>query len=776
MPTYTEIDMEKERLKVRVLKEMLAAKELELQREKENVNALRWELMMVQGMGESAQKTIIEAVSSKVSEKLGTGLMATPDDPTWGDAEERGMTLAPIFMQNFGDFDSFSEECKSKAGGTDTPVTVDIVAQLVVDKAPGLRKDYIKSAIQLLKTPGTGADGADALDVEALYKECRKPEYLGSVLRSMFSASGSKVAIAPTEAEGAAPADDTPADEAPADETPAEEAPKNEPAEAAAEEEEEEEEHLEETKDEGKTPDAGGEVDEAAAVEAQKDALAATTGEDKSAEEGDAGPEKLVYDVLTKEDIKQLGDAFNGEKVKKDAGGKINKAEFKKLVQKIYKENSEPAPKAKDLDAAFVQADEDNSKSVDYEEFKKLFAKVKKGEVDGLGGPSMFEKAKEAGKKRLEARARAKEAAQKAIEEHEKHLAEIARDDWKPEELVEGVLTPPEVTTLKTFWDMKLDELNEAAIAAAIKAAKPKTDEEKAAAKTDAEAKQNEPENKVTELPEAEFSKVMLAICKANGETPPPKAKDLKAAFKEADADASKKVDYDEFIKLYAKVKKGEVQGLGGPSALATAMAGAKQRLEERRAKLEAAKKEKEEAEKKVEEDHAAAVKAAEEAGEVPPPHPNAKAAKPKKGGCCGGPKDVAEPPLPDEPDPSDTVAAEGGEAKPAEAGDVADAAAADDASDQGPVEESKGDEPADAAGSEGGEGKNGESKADAGSEEKQAEEGKGDEGKSEEGKGGEGKSEEGKGEEGKEAATEEKKDEANPDASLEADVETETL
>ena len=39
-------------LKVRVLKEMLAAKELELQREKENVNALRWELMMVQGMGE----------------------------------------------------------------------------------------------------------------------------------------------------------------------------------------------------------------------------------------------------------------------------------------------------------------------------------------------------------------------------------------------------------------------------------------------------------------------------------------------------------------------------------------------------------------------------------------------------------------------------------------------------------------------------------------------------------------------------------------------------
>mmetsp|Transcript_15148 Transcript_15148/g.34996 ORF Transcript_15148/g.34996 Transcript_15148/m.34996 type:complete len:767 (+) Transcript_15148:121-2421(+) len=766
MPTYTEIDMEKERLKVRVLKEMLAAKELELQREKENVNALRWELMMVQGMGESAQKTIIEAVSSKVSEKLGTGLMATPDDPTWGDAEERGMTLAPIFMQNFGDFDSFSEECKSKAGGTDTPVTVDIVAQLVVDKAPGLRKDYIKSAIQLLKTPGTGTDGADALDVEALYKECRKPEYLGSVLRSMFSASGSKVAIAPTEAEGAAPADETPADEAPADETPAEEAPKNEPAEAAAEEEEEEEEHLEETKDEGKTPDAGGEVDEAAAVEAQKDALAATTGEDKSAEKGDAGPEKLVYDVLTKEDIKQLGDAFNGEKVKKDAGGKINKAEFKKLVQKIYKENSEPAPKAKDLDAAFVQADEDNSKSVDYEEFKKLFAKVKKGEVDGLGGPSMFEKAKEAGKKRLEARARAKEAAQKAIEEHEKHLAEIARDDWKPEELVEGVLTPPEVTTLKTFWDMKLDELNEAAIAAAIKAAKPKTDEEKAAAKTDAEAKQNEPENKVTELPEAEFSKVMLAICKANGETPPPKAKDLKAAFKEADADASKKVDYDEFLKLYAKVKKGEVQGLGGPSALATAMAGAKQRLEERRAKLEAAKKEKEEAEKKVEEDHAAAVKAAEEAGEVPPPHPNAKAAKPKKGGCCGGPKDVAEPPLPDEPDPSDTVAAEGGEAKPAEAGDVADATAADGASDQGPVEESKGDEPADAAGSEGGEGKNGESKADAGSEEKQAEEGKGDEGKSEEGKG----------EEGKEAATEEKKDEANPDASLEADVETETL
>ena len=294
---------------------MLAAKELELQREKENVNALRWELMMVQGMGESAQKTIIEAVSSKVSEKLGTGLMATPDDPTWGDAEERGMTLAPIFMQNFGDFDSFSDECKSKAGGGDTPVTVDVVAQLVVDKAPGLRKDYIKSAIELLKTPGTGADGADALDVEALYKECRKPEYLGSVLRSMFSASGSKVAIAPTDADAdVAAAAPTPA---PAPKDDAGEAPEKKEAAAAVEEEEEED--LEETKDEGEAPAAGGEVDEAAAVEAQKDALAATTGEEKSAEEADAGPEVLVYDILTKDDIKQLGDSFNGEKVGRHA-------------------------------------------------------------------------------------------------------------------------------------------------------------------------------------------------------------------------------------------------------------------------------------------------------------------------------------------------------------------------------------------------------------------------------------------------------------------------
>ena len=52
--------------------------------------------------------------------------MAGPEDPLkWGDDESTGTTLVPVFMQNFKDLASFSDECKSKAG--DTPVTVSAV-------------------------------------------------------------------------------------------------------------------------------------------------------------------------------------------------------------------------------------------------------------------------------------------------------------------------------------------------------------------------------------------------------------------------------------------------------------------------------------------------------------------------------------------------------------------------------------------------------------------------------------------------------------------------
>ena len=40
--------------------------------------------------------------------------------------------------------------------------------------------------------------------------------------------------------------------------------------------------------------------------------------------------------------------------------------------------------------------------------------------------------------------------------------------------------------------------------------------------------------------------------------------KDLDKAFSDADIDRSNSIDFDEFVLLYAKVKKGEIKGIGG--------------------------------------------------------------------------------------------------------------------------------------------------------------------------------------------------------------------
>ena len=54
-------------------------------------------------------------------------------------------------------------------------------------------------------------------------------------------------------------------------------------------------------------------------------------------------------------------------------------------------------PKDKDLDAVFELADDDRSGTVDSEEFLKLYAAVKKGEVKGLGQKLVEQQAAEAG-------------------------------------------------------------------------------------------------------------------------------------------------------------------------------------------------------------------------------------------------------------------------------------------------------------------------------------------------------------------------------------------
>jgi len=95
-----------------------------------------------------------------------------------------------------------------------------------------------------------------------------------------------------------------------------------------------------------------------------------------------------------------------------DGGGSevkaLSKTAFKKLVLALLKDISVAAdapgasgeaaaaaveaagePKGSDLEAAFVLADADNSGSVDFREFQKLYALVRSGEVSGLGGKKM---------------------------------------------------------------------------------------------------------------------------------------------------------------------------------------------------------------------------------------------------------------------------------------------------------------------------------------------------------------------------------------------------
>lgn len=63
-------------------------------------------------------------------------------------------------------------------------------------------------------------------------------------------------------------------------------------------------------------------------------------------------------------------------------------------------------------------------------------------------------------------------------------------------------------------------------------------------------------------LSKATFRKLMSAVCKDFGEKAPRDA-DLDVAFDLADEDGNGQVDAEEFLKLYAAVRKGIVKGLG---------------------------------------------------------------------------------------------------------------------------------------------------------------------------------------------------------------------
>ena len=112
---------------------------------------------------------------------------------------------------------------------------------------------------------------------------------------------------------------------------------------------------------------------------------------------------ELVHGILTPDDVDHLKHLFDA--TDEDDSGSVDKKEFKVLMKQLCKESGEKPPSDRDLDAAFVEADEDNGGTVDMDEFTLLYAKVKKGEVKGLGGGGMFgfgkKKKKEGTLKRL---------------------------------------------------------------------------------------------------------------------------------------------------------------------------------------------------------------------------------------------------------------------------------------------------------------------------------------------------------------------------------------
>jgi hypothetical protein len=89
------------------------------------------------------------------------------------------------------------------------------------------------------------------------------------------------------------------------------------------------------------------------------------------------------YDGLTDQDISELKTLFRA-KTTQDGTTDLTKESFKSLVTQIVKEAGEP-PSEKDLEAAFLLADEDRGGTVDLMEFTNLYKVIKRGEIHGLG-------------------------------------------------------------------------------------------------------------------------------------------------------------------------------------------------------------------------------------------------------------------------------------------------------------------------------------------------------------------------------------------------------
>ena len=238
---------------------------------------------------------------------------------------------------------------------------------------------------------------------------------------------------------------------------------------------------------------------------------------------GDDEEEKLMHDVLTTGDVLWLEAAFQNYVSKAAERSFLTKDEFKAVVAKL----SDKAISELDLETAFDLADEDNSGGIDQEEFYLLYARIKKGEVEGIGMTSkikdFFEKHNiKADLGATMAKWEGKEDA--LLERMEAH--EAGRDTV----MVHGILDVGDMLWL------------DAAFKGYTKLAQPPRDY----------------------LTKSEFKDVVDKLAEDV-----PRQEDVDAAFEQADEDNSGGIDYPEFVKLYASVKRGDVKGVGMQSKVA---------------------------------------------------------------------------------------------------------------------------------------------------------------------------------------------------------------
>eukprot|EP00613_Pedinella_sp_CCMP2098_P040952 CAMPEP_0171783772 /NCGR_PEP_ID=MMETSP0991-20121206/61684_1 /TAXON_ID=483369 /ORGANISM="non described non described, Strain CCMP2098" /LENGTH=300 /DNA_ID=CAMNT_0012391957 /DNA_START=3 /DNA_END=902 /DNA_ORIENTATION=+ len=91
---------------------------------------------------------------------------------------------------------------------------------------------------------------------------------------------------------------------------------------------------------------------------------------------------------LSIDEVAAVKHEFN-TKAKEEGSEALSKAAFKSLVKYLMKGEMK-SPSDKDLDSAFVIADEDKGGTVDLNEFLNLYKLIKRGEVVGLGKKSLF--------------------------------------------------------------------------------------------------------------------------------------------------------------------------------------------------------------------------------------------------------------------------------------------------------------------------------------------------------------------------------------------------